>query len=594
MENPCDSGRVSDGSAPIPRFDSKIAGEKRISTEMGQERDLGPRKRAKMRDLMTVSRSEGIQTDNSTLLEIKESIDQFRSGDERMSQVTEVPITLGVDASQAGKSWSKTLSVPVNPASTLDLNTDACIAKSTVLDNSQQCTESFEKFTLLRDRSKCEKAKGIGLDLNAEDVTISEKQDPFYPYKSTNSLKARAASECGSCTGPLEEKDPMKVWKEMKQNGFLSSTHGGIPVPKPRPKKTTKDEVKKKMERAKREQVDRFAKIAAPSGLLNDLNPGIINHVRNRKQVRSIIESLVKLERLENDRLGNKQTNNPKSGTSEICNRKDIENMNDSGINFSHEYQLPDTAYDGRQHTRGDVERTTIERLSDKSLASHSIPEREEDSLALKLASSMQAPEDDSPLSNEETSSYLSIKAATIASQWLGLILLDVKGRLAALRRSRKRVRDVITTDLPSLLAKEFSSDQENDPQNAKNSARGFSRCAIADMHRARWIPLFEQMDKALSEEEEQLEGWSNQVKEMQLHCDQGLQLVQWNAASGIQHFGTSENNSRPLILDNSERALAVRAAAASIYSTCNFLLSTNTLISPVGQNSMLARCTKA
>lgn len=73
------------------------------------------------------------------------------------------------------------------------------------------------------------------------------------------------------------------------------------------------------------------------------------------------------------------------------------------------------------------------------------------------------------------------------------------------MRRSRKRVRDVITTDLPSLLAKEFSSDQENDPQIVKNSARGFSRCAIADMHRARWIPLFEQMDKALSEEEEQL-----------------------------------------------------------------------------------------
>lgn len=73
------------------------------------------------------------------------------------------------------------------------------------------------------------------------------------------------------------------------------------------------------------------------------------------------------------------------------------------------------------------------------------------------------------------------------------------------MRRSRKRVRDVITTDLPSLLAKEFSPDQENNSQIMKTSAHGFSRCAIADMHRARWIPLFEQMDKALSEEEEQL-----------------------------------------------------------------------------------------
>ncbi|KAM1406914.1 hypothetical protein ACFXTH_001536 [Malus domestica] len=591
MENRCDSGRVSDGAVPIHRFDSKIAGQKRISTEMGRERELGPRKRPKMRDLKTVCRSEGIQTDNPTLLKNNESSDQLQSGDNEISQVTEVPITLGVDASQAGKFWRNTLSVPVNHASRLDLTTGACIGKRTVLNNSQQCTESFE-ITLLRDQSKCEKAKGIGLDLNAADVSASEKQDPFYPYKSTKSLKPRAASECGSCTGPLEEKDPMNVWKEMKQNGFLSSTHGGIPVPKPRPKKTKNDEVKKKMECAKREQVDRFAKIAAPSGLLNELNPGIINHVRNRKQVRSIIESLVKLERLENDRLGNKQTTHPKSGTCEIGNRQDVGNMNDSAIHLYHENRPPNTVHHDWQ-TRGlpiltnksslipvdkggDVEQTTVERFSGKSLESHSIPEREEDLLALKLSSSMQAPEDDSPLSSEETSSYLSIKAATIASQWLELILLDVKGRLEALRCSRKRVRDVVTTDLPSLLAKEFSPDQENNSQITKTSAHGFSRCAIADMHRARWIPLFEQMDKALSEEEEQLESWSNQVKEMQLHCDQGLQLVQWNAAPGIQHFGTSENGARPLMLDNSERALTVRAAAASIYSTCNFLLSTN------------------
>lgn len=75
----------------------------------------------------------------------------------------------------------------------------------------------------------------------------------------------------------------------------------------------------------------------------------------------------------------------------------------------------------------------------------------------------------------------------------------------AALRRSRKRVRDVITTDLPSLLSKEFPSDQENDPCITKNSTGGFPSCTIADMHRARWNPLFEQMDKALSEEEDQL-----------------------------------------------------------------------------------------
>ncbi|KAF6176462.1 hypothetical protein GIB67_011396 [Kingdonia uniflora] len=34
------------------------------------------------------------------------------------------------------------------------------------------------------------------------------------------------------------------------------------------------------MEIAKKEQVARFSKIAAPSGLLNGLNPGIINHLQ--------------------------------------------------------------------------------------------------------------------------------------------------------------------------------------------------------------------------------------------------------------------------------------------------------------------------
>lgn len=96
----------------------------------------------------------------------------------------------------------------------------------------------------------------------------------------------------------MGEKDSMSIWKQMKQNGFLSSSHDGVSVPlipKPRGRKRGNESViKKKIEIAKREQVDKFAKVAAPSGLLNGLNPGIINHVRNRKQVHSIIENLVR------------------------------------------------------------------------------------------------------------------------------------------------------------------------------------------------------------------------------------------------------------------------------------------------------------
>lgn len=71
----------------------------------------------------------------------------------------------------------------------------------------------------------------------------------------------------------------------------------------------------------------------------------------------------------------------------------------------------------------------------------------------------------------------------------------------AALRRSKKRVRSVITTELPFLISKEFSS-QENDPNNCVD---GFLENATARMHRERWNSLFDQMDKALSEEEKQL-----------------------------------------------------------------------------------------
>lgn len=51
---------------------------------------------------------------------------------------------------------------------------------------------------------------------------------------------------------------------------------------------------------AKIEQVNLFTKVAAPSGLLEELNPGILNRPRNSKQVYSIIEALVRGEKLEN------------------------------------------------------------------------------------------------------------------------------------------------------------------------------------------------------------------------------------------------------------------------------------------------------
>lgn len=158
----------------------------------------------------------------------------------------------------------------------------------------------------------CGKRRRFDLDLNSQDDSISFNHEPLHVYKKNEYAQSQdTLSECGSTCVPVSEKDSMRIWKEMKQNGFLSSSHGGVPVPplpKPRGRKKGNESViKKKIEIAKREQVDRFAKVAAPSGLLNELNPGIINHVRNRKQVHSIIENLVRSTRNKDKKSETKQ-----------------------------------------------------------------------------------------------------------------------------------------------------------------------------------------------------------------------------------------------------------------------------------------------
>ncbi len=76
-------------------------------------------------------------------------------------------------------------------------------------------------------------------------------------------------------------------------------------------RKSKSDVIRKKMELAKREPVDKFAKIAAPSGLLNGLNPGIINHVRNKKTCP--LQYGILFEKLENGKLGSKQASHLKT-----------------------------------------------------------------------------------------------------------------------------------------------------------------------------------------------------------------------------------------------------------------------------------------
>ncbi|CAL0323223.1 unnamed protein product [Lupinus luteus] len=551
-----------------------------------------------MRDLDSITQSSESNTNYSEFTKNKEHIIH------QMSQMTKLPVTLDMDASKEAKSGRKTFEAEVNLAARpLDLNKEPCSPRYSSLDKGGGCV-SLTKVSLTEKRkreqhSNFAKSKGINVDLNADDAISSVNLKSAHSQKAHRQFKSKDLSESASCTGrPTEEKDPMRIWKEMKQNGFLSSSHGGIPMPKPRERKSTNDMLKKNLELAKQEQINKFTKIAAPSGLLNDLNPGIINHVRNRKQVHSIIEALVQSEKNESMRTVRNQASHRISGCTEVSER-DQEHMTNVGkhrLTFPHEEgnlhssserketkQYPVTVNDSSLILNGKVsdcktETCTIEKASLESCASHSTHVTEDGISALKLSSSTNASMSSANLLKEEPSNFtivssLSLKAATVASQWLELLHQDIKGRLSALRRSRRRVHSVITTELPFLISKEYENNQENDPHAMKISDRLPPR-KTTDLHRARWTALFSRMDEELSEEEKQLGSWLNEVKEKQLLCDQGLHHVNWSMAYGLLP-SRNENNSRAsTAIDISEKELNVNAAAASIYSTCNVLLS--------------------
>ncbi|KAL3837822.1 hypothetical protein ACJIZ3_022413 [Penstemon smallii] len=433
---------------------------------------------------------------------------------------------------QAGKGGSIIAHSHVNSDSEpFDLNVNVGSVNGKISDD----TPAF-----IKESSNLMKSKGLDLNLNADDISSS---DPFHPYKNYEHLKSRDESECGSSVGPVEEKDSLKVWKGLKQNNFMSAPYGSAPIPKPRGRKKSDDVMKKKMELAKKEQVDRFARVAAPSGLLNGLNPGIINHVRNSKQVHSIIEALVKSEKAENL---SKNVNQIKSHRGFLSGRREMSD-------FRLLSELTEVV-------RGDGDSYMSEKMNFSRMTSSKCNfENENDGLALKLSSTS---ENASCLSNEESAnlssvSSLSVKGANVASQWLELLNHDIRGRLSALRRSKKRVQAVITTELPFLISREFSHNEDK---------------TTVDAHSLRWNTLFGQMDKALSEEESHLETWLNQVKEMQLHCERGLCTS--SSIHPPHQTGSIGNDARSVGDDNSEKDLAVRAAAASIYSTCNFLLT--------------------
>ncbi|CAH8371539.1 unnamed protein product [Eruca vesicaria subsp. sativa] len=140
------------------------------------------------------------------------------------------------------------------------------------------------------------------------------------------------------------------------------------------------------------------------------------------------------------------------------------------------------------------------------------------------------------------------VEAATVASQWLEFLHQDFSERISALQDSRNRVDDTLKAELPLLVS------------SSKESSSANQECTVTEAHRLNWSARFNQFKKHLHDEEQDLEHCLNQVKDMQSQCNEGLRQMN---ESSCGKDGTNQKTN-----------LAVQAAAASIFSTCRFILS--------------------
>lgn len=179
------------------------------------------------------------------------------------------------------------------------------VDNSTNITSSSYVTHVNELACSKRDGKDVEptvtKSLGFGLDFKVDVPSLAEKIAFISAQESLGCMKDKEYLECRTYPSPRDENESesMKIWKAMKQKCLLSSSNRRVTSPRHqgRAKKHTKDTVKRMIGLAKKEQMNRFSKVAVSSGLLRGLDPGIINHVRNSKQVFSIIEALIKSEK---------------------------------------------------------------------------------------------------------------------------------------------------------------------------------------------------------------------------------------------------------------------------------------------------------
>jgi len=206
----------------------------------------------------------------------------------------------------------------------------------------------------------------------------------------------------------------------MKQNGFLSSSHGGIPVPKQRgrqPKRKKEEEYKKKSDITKRELPNKYTKIAAPTGLLSGLNPGIIKHVRNSKQVNSIIEAMLQSEKSASQ-MQNRPADQPGS------ERKDVTVHNSAGNLFNVYLNRP-SFLSVSEHVGQMIGSYVAGRFyHENSSRPQFNPRFDDDYITLKLSSAVtMASENASSTSNNDLSaSHDAVASLSVKGRFLSLI----------------------------------------------------------------------------------------------------------------------------------------------------------------------------
>lgn len=458
---------VSSEPASIP----PLSGQKRNGDGLEERDELGF-KRAKVRDLDSDTKISSLQP-------------KLSSG--QMSEVLVAPAAEGLGR----------VVVREKDVSAKDDNRLVANSGKQALDDSKSESQRGGQVDAVSKNSSLLKPREV-----SESVVVSPR-DPSV----SNQM-------CGA-EGSLEKSDSMRRWMEMKRNGFLSGPLGGVSAPssaapttpvevpaqKQQKNKRRGDSVKKRNEapRKEQQQVDRFSNVTAPSGLLTELNPGIINHVRSKKQVCSIIEALIR-----------------------------------------------NATHDGERNTDLNVRGSV----------------REDKALAFKLPSSGASDHANSFTTPEQATS-LAVQAATVASQWLDFLHQDLSGRLAAVQESKNRVHNILTAELPLLVSSKESS-STNVSGDVTSDKTG------TETHHIKWSAKFDQIKKALLDEEKDLEQSLNQVKEMQSRCNEGLRQMDEYSPFSSQSSDSSFGKDGSSV----ETSMAVQAAAASIFSTCSFLLS--------------------